>query len=182
MRTAHGSCDAVRVPPAITRRAVLSASALAAASLATAGCATFNAATAAARVPPDVTVLRAVTVAKIDMIARYTAAISAYPRLRPGLGPLLADHQAHLAELRRRLMEPPHPAPGLSLPAARPGASPAAAVPSGEPAAVSALAGMERAAADRHVAQLRSVTPSLAQLFASIAACEAAHVALLAAM
>ena len=151
---------------------MLTASALAAASLGTAGCATLDAASAAARVPPDVTVLRAAIAAKAAMIARYTATAAAYPRLRPGLGPLLGDHHAHLAELQHRLVEPAHPAPGLGPPSARP----ATPVPSSEGAAVAALVSAERAAAAQHVAQLRSATPSLAQLFASIAACEATHV------
>ena len=161
---------------------MLSASALAAASLGTAGCATLNAASAAARVPPDVTLLRAVITAKIAMVGRYTATAAAYPQLRPGLGPLLGDHQAHLAELRRRLTEPEHPAPGLGPPASKPGASAGRPVPSGAGAAVAALVSAERAASAEHVAQLRSVTASLAQLLASIAACEATHVTALAAL
>jgi hypothetical protein len=157
---------------------VLTASALAAATLGPAGCATLNAESAAARVPQDVTVLRSVIAGKAAMVARYTATAAAYSRLRPGLAPLLRDHQAHLAELQHRLVEPSHPA----SPSAGPGAQPRAPVPSGEGAAVAALASAERAAAAQHVAQLRSVTPSLAQLFASIAACEATHVTTLAAL
>lgn len=171
-------CNAFRVPPLITRRAALAASALAAASLGTAGCATLHAASAAARVPGDVTVLRSAIAAKSAMIARYTATAAAYPQLRPALGPLLGDHQAHLAELRHRLVEPPHPAPGLGPPSAQPEGP----VPSGQGAAVAALASAERSAAAEHVAQLRSAAPSLAQLFASIAACEATHVTALAAL
>ena len=159
---------------------MLTASALAAASLGTAGCATLNAASAAARVPPDVTLLHAVITAKTTMIGRYMATAAAHPQLRAGLGPLLGDHQAHLAELQHRLVEPPHPAPGLGPP--KPAASAAPPVPSGAGAAVAALASAERAASAQHVAQLRSVTASLAQLLASIAACEATHVTALAAL
>lgn len=152
-----------RVPSGPTRRVVLAASALAAASLGTAGCATLDAAAAAARVPANVTVLRAVIAAKTTMIARYAATAAAHPRLRASLQPLLGDHQAHLDELQQRLGEP--------------GASPAAApAPAAEGAAVAALVSAERAAAARHVTLLRSVPPALAQLFASIAACEATHV------
>jgi hypothetical protein len=154
---------------------VLTASALTAVSLGTAGCATLNAASAAARVPPDVTTLRAAIAAKATMIATYTATAAAYPRLRSGLGPLLSDHQAHLSQLRHRLVEPAHPARGLGLPSARP----AAPVPPGKAAAVAALVSAEHAAAAQHIAQLRSVSPSLAQLLASIAACEATHVTVL---
>lgn len=184
VESARRSCNAFRVPPGPTRRAVLTASALAAASLGTAGCATLNAASAAARVPPDVTVLRAAIAAKAAMIARYTATAAAYPRLRPGLDPLLGDHQAHLAELQHRLVVPAasSPAHPAATPPAQPGTRPVAPVPPGEGAAVAALASAERAAAAQHVAQLRSVPPSLAQLFASIAACEAAHVAVLGAL
>jgi hypothetical protein len=130
-------------------------------------------------VPPDVTVLRAVIAAKTAMIARYTATAAAHPRLRPGLQPLLGDHQAHLAELQHRLVEPAHPAVAAPSPPARPGAAP---VPATEGAAIAALLSAERAAAAQHVAQLRSVPPSLAQLFASIAACEATHVTALGAL
>lgn len=155
---------------------MLAASTLAAASLGTAGCATLNAASAAARVSPDVTTLRAAIAAETAMIARYTATAAARPGLRSGLGPLLGDHQAHLAELQHRLVVPPNPAvPTAAAPSARPGTEPAPQVPAGDAAAVSALISAERAAAARLVAELRSVTPSFAQLLASIAACEATH-------
>jgi hypothetical protein len=160
---------------------VLAASTLAAASLGTAGCATLDAASAASRVSPDVTLLRAAIAAKTAMIARYRATAAAHPALRSGLAPLLGDHQAHLDELQHRLVQPPHPSAPAS-PSPRTGAQPPPQVPAGDGAAVSALISAEQAAAATHITQLRSATPSFAQLLASIAACEATHASALAAL
>ncbi len=166
--------------------------------LAVAGCR----APEAARPGRDVTVLRAAIAAKERLIALYTTVQAAHPPLARRLDPLLRDNTAHLTELKRRLIEPAKKdgsqvtlspetpetletaetqrtprTPGSSQPAATAGSP--SPVPSGRGAALAALRSAEHAAARVHVLQLRTVTPSLAQLLASIAACEATHVAAL---
>ena len=50
--------------------------------------------------------LHAVT-AELNLIWIYNKAIAAYSGLEPALAPLRAEHEAHLAELRGRVIEPP---------------------------------------------------------------------------
>jgi len=178
-----------------TRRSVLGAAMTASLATAVAAAATYTplfavaacgssvAATRVGRAEPDVTVLRAAIAAKEQMIAMYEAARAAHPTLSGRLDPLISDSAAHLAELRRRLIEPARAAEGTT--AERTTGIPGGASPSPPPApgnrtaALAALRSAERAAAAAHVRQLRAVAPSLAQLLASIAACEATHVAAL---
>ncbi len=108
--------------------------------------------------------------AEMLMIARYRAAIAGSPGQAAFLGPLLAQHRAHLARLASRLLAP------RATSHARP-PSPAVAVPPAS--ALSALRAAEEDAADALVGHLAEVTPSLAQLLASIAASEASHALLL---
>ncbi len=103
---------------------------------------------------------------------------AAHPTLSTRLDPLLSDSAAHLAELQRRLIEPSGTADGRAHSLHRVPASPPQ-VPSDSGAALAALGSAERAAAAVHVRQLRTAAPSLAQLLASIAACEVTHVAAL---
>jgi hypothetical protein len=160
-----------------TRRSVLAAS-LAAPLLAAAGCGRPAAATPPTRRPSDVTILREAITAKKNLIGAYTAVLASHPDLGGQLGPLLADNRAHLAELQRRLIEPSRqPRARTAGPSHQPSPSP----PAGRGGALAALRSAERAAAATHVAQLRTVTPSLAQLLASIAACEVTHEVALAA-
>ena len=114
--------------------------------------------------------LRAVT-AEQNLIWIYNKAMAGYSALRPTLAPLLAEHQAHLAQLTSRVVEPP----GRKVP------RPVTARPALAPTADGALAQL-RAAEQAAVARLlgrgllgRS-SPSLAQLYASVAASEATHV------
>jgi hypothetical protein len=119
---------------------------------------------------PDTAVLgQAITAEKL-MIARYQAAISGSPGQTALLSPLLAQHRAHLTRLASRLLDP-RPASAARSP------SPAPATP--PPATLSALQAAEEAAAGGLVRHLAEVTPSLAQLLASIAASEASHALLL---
>ena len=158
-----------------TRRSVLAAS-LIAPLLAAAGCGAPTAATP----PPgsDVAILRAAIAAKKNMISLYLGVRALHPELAGQLDPLLADNNAHLAELQRRLIEPAHRSAGRT---GGRSPSPSPAPGNGNPAAaLAALQSAERTAAAVHVEQLRGVTPSLAQLLASIAACEATHAAALA--
>jgi hypothetical protein len=126
---------------------------------------------------PDVRLLRAAIAAEQQLIARYHAVLA-------GAGPdaaaaqrltaILAEHDDHLTQLRKRLIVPAGSA--QSLP---PSAGPSPAVPAGLAAAVATLAAAEHAAARRLASGLLTVPASLAQLLASISASEATHVPVL---
>ena len=120
---------------------------------------------------PDVLTLQAVITAEQALIRLYQAAIGTSARAtvrEHGLEALLTQHQSHLTRLRSWLILPA-PVPSAS-------ASPAA-TPSGTPAAVSIvqLRAAEGASAASLLRRLATVQPSLAQLFASIAASDATH-------
>jgi hypothetical protein len=169
-----------------TRRLVLAAAG--AASLTLAGC--KGIAVLGRRPEPgtDVVSLRKAIDAEELMIARYESALAA---LAPGAGQagagakagqrartlvteVLAEHRAHLVQLTARLVLPPR------LVTASPRPSPTAPpAPAGAHRILAGLAAAEAAASDRLIGQLAAVPPELAQLMASIAASEAAHVVLL---
>lgn len=158
--------------PALRRRGLLAA-ALAAPVL-TAGCKGFGALGTPPRQPPGVDLLTGVIAAEKVMIARYQAVLAASPALAPALGPLLAEHRAHLTHLTARLV------PGAARPTPSAPASPAPPrVPAGAAAATAYLRGAEQAAAADLLRRLATAPPSLAQLLASIAASEATHAAAL---
>jgi hypothetical protein len=155
--------------PGLARRRLLAA-ALAGLPALAAGCGKgFGALGTPPRPGPGVRVLTRAIRAEQLMIARYEAALSRSPALAATLGPLLAEHRAHLTALSARLV--PGAAP---TPAAAPAPSPAA-----PPAPLPWLAAAEDAAAAGYLRQLAPVPPSLAQLLASIAASEATHAAVL---
>lgn len=126
--------------------------------------------------PPPVSdrtrmLLHAVT-AEQNLIWLYGKAIAAHSALAPTLAPLRAEHEAHLAQLSARVIEPP----GKKVP------HPVTAKPalSTTPSAVLAqLRSAEQAAVTTLMSRLGSASPSLAQLYASIAASEATHVTVL---
>ena len=123
--------------------------------------------------PPPVsaqtqTLLHAMT-AELNLIWIYNKTMAAYSGLRPDLAPLLAEHQAHLTGLRARVIEPPgRKAPGTVT------ARPAVAVTSA--GALTQLRDAEQAAVGVLLGRLAGASPSLAQLYASIATSEATHV------
>src|ERR1700683_1715548 len=50
---------------------------------------------------------------ELNLVWIYNKTMAEYSGLRPALAPLLAEHQAHLARLRARVIEPPgRKAPG----------------------------------------------------------------------
>ena len=126
--------------------------------------------------PPDVSqqtqvLLRAVT-AEQNLIWIYAKVMSVYSRLDGPLAPLRAEHEAHLAQLRARVVEPP----GKQVPqtvTSRP------RVAGTESAALAQLRAAERAAVTAQMDRLAAAPASLAQLYASIAACESTHVSVL---
>src|SRR5271170_2433139 len=116
--------------------------------------------------PPPVTdqtrmVLHAVT-AELNLIWIYNKTMAGYSGLRPTLAPLLAEHQAHLARLRARVIEPPgRKVPGTVT--SRPALDPTSA------GALTRLRDAEQAAVGVLLGRLAGASPSLAQLYASIA-------------
>jgi hypothetical protein len=180
------------VPDIVPRRRILLASATALPLLlATAGCRSsslFAGPDPLAGRPPlghDVLTLQAVITAEENLIKLYRTAINGNSgTAAKTFGPLLAQHEQHLAQLRARLIEPPGTTPTAtapSSPTARPSAS-ADGRPAGPaPARVTTarLRAVESASAADLVQRLATVEPALAQLFASIAASDATHVTVL---
>ena len=114
--------------------------------------------------------LQAVT-AEQNLIWIYGKAMAGYSALRPTLAPLLAEHQAHLAQLTARVVEPA----GRKVPDTVTARPPLAATADG---ALVQLRAAEQAAVARLLGRglLGGASPSLAQLYASVATSEATHV------
>ena len=94
------------------------------------------------------------------LVDAYGAALRALPEHTALLAPLLGDHAAHLAALGPA----PSPSPTRSpLPRA----------------SLARLAALERSAAAQHARDALVASHELAALLASLAACEASHVAVL---
>jgi hypothetical protein len=130
--------------------------------------------------PSDVVQLQAAIAAEELMVARYAAVLgqahswpAAAARVLPSLQ---AEHQAHLAQLRSRLVVPAGSAASPSPPGH---AAAGPAVPAGPAAAIAFLAGAEHASTTAMLGRLMHAPASLAQLYASISASEATHVPLL---
>ena len=160
-----------------TRRAVLAAAA-GLPLLAVSGCKGVGALAAPPTQAPDVAVLRSAIAAEEVMIARYDAVMTRSASLAARLRPLRGEHRLHLAQLRSRLIVPPASAAAASPSPSPSGQSPSGpgSVPAGAAAAISYLQAAEHAAATTLLRQLAAVSPSLAQLMASVAASEATHV------
>jgi hypothetical protein len=120
---------------------------------------------------PDVITLQAVIAAEQAMIRLYRAALDSGARVEILAG-LLAQHRQHLARLQARLVVPA----GTVAPA-RTVAPAGTATPRTAPGRVTIarLRAAERASAASLVRRLATAEPSLAQLFASIAASDATH-------
>ena len=112
-------------------------------------------------------VLETVIAAEVALISLYESAASGGSSV---LSRLLSEHQEHLARLRSRLIVPAGSSRRPVVPTPRP--DPA-------PASVSMLRDAERQSAASLMRRLSGVEPALAQLFASIAASDASHVAAL---
>jgi hypothetical protein len=174
------------VPDILPRRRVLAASAAALpVLLATAGCRSSDAFAGpdplAGRpaLSPDVTTLQAVIAAEQAMIRLYQAAVDANLAAAPPttgralvLAGLLAQHRQHLGQLQARLVLPPGSPSASASSSVSPGVAPAQVT-------IARLRAAERASAAGLVRRLVTVQPALAQLFASIAASDATHVAAL---
>lgn len=112
--------------------------------------------------------------AEQDLVWIYAKVMSVYSGLAATLAPLRAEHEAHLAQLRARVIEPP----GKQVP------DTVTAKPSLGATQADALARLrtaERNAVTTLMGRLNRASPSLAQLYASIAASESTHVNVLSA-
>lgn len=119
-------------------------------------------------VSPQTRMLLHAVTAEQNLIWIYNQALAAYSGLAPALAPLRAEHEAHLAQLRGRVIEPP----GETVPGpvtARP------ALGTSRAAVLAQLQAAEQAAVKTLMSRLGGASPSLAQLYASIAASEATH-------
>jgi len=163
----------VRADP--TRRALLAAAATG--TLALAGCKGVAALGPLPKPAADVVMLGRAISAEELMVTTYQAALAALSgdaAASTVVTDVLAEHQAHLHQLRSKLILP------ARLAQAKPGPSPKASpLPAGSRQVLAALVSAERAAAARLTGQLLIAPPALAQLMASISASEAMHVVVL---
>ena len=131
---------------------------------------------------PEVITLQAVIAAEESLINLYETAIGGDSGATAGarrLEPLLAQHEQHLVQLRARLILPPGTPQAQASPGTTPGTASTlrgSADTSGVRVTTARLRAAERASAAGLVRRLATVEPALAQLFASIAACDATHV------
>jgi hypothetical protein len=155
--------------------------------LGTAGCRSSDAFTGPdplAGPPPlgrDVLTLQAVIAAEENLIGLYRAAVegNAAADRAQTLRTLLSQHEQHLVQLKGRLIVPPGASASPSPSPSASGAGGATASPGPGRVGTGRLRAAERASAADLVQRLATVPPALAQLFASIAASDATHVAVL---
>jgi hypothetical protein len=178
-----------QVTPKMTRRALL---ALATAGV-LAGCSRKR--PQELRPQPDVAVLLGAIATEERLIALYESTRTAHPELARRLDPLLAHHRDHLTVLRRHYVpgtketgdggaggpqpgRPATPAPSAGgRDGAGAGAEDTTVASRNRGRAMVALRTAERHAAAARSADVTRVSPGMAQLFASIGACEAGHAA-----
>ncbi len=123
---------------------------------------------------PEVALLSGAIQSEAGLIALYDAVLAAHQRLAARLTPLRAHHVQHLSVLKR------HYVPGTNTGTATPAPQATASAPDGEARALSMIRGAERKAAAARADEVRRAAPGLAQLLASIGACEAGHAQVLA--
>ncbi|MFG1696533.1 hypothetical protein [Nonomuraea sp. NPDC049309] len=126
---------------------------------------------------PETVVLKALIAEKERTIALYSALIADGAQK---LTPFRDRHQAHLNELRKHvpaaaLASPPSSSPAAASSPADSPAPGASSSPAVRKPSLSRLRSLERKAAAARARQLDAVSPGIAQLIASIGACEAAH-------
>ena len=164
-----------------SRRLLITA--VAAGSLGLAGCKGITALGPVPALSASVLALERAIAAEEALAGRYQLALSQLSSAgSPGaarrqrlLSAIHRDHQSHLRQLRAALVVPA----GYAKSKLRTSQRSAPGLPGGASAALTALAADERAAAARLTGELLDAPPSLAQLLASIAASEAAHVVFL---
>jgi hypothetical protein len=145
--------------------------------------------------PVDVAVVARVVAASRELADRYAAALAMFPDLAGRLSPLAAEHAEHLQALAPDAATAPSPTTGHTTPAPSPttgdttptpGPSDGTPTPDAEALAaaareeaLAALAGTEAASAAARLPDVVEASPELARVVASVAACQAAHAALL---
>lgn len=178
------TCEETRLPyAAINRRALLGGAAAATLPVLLGAC--RPEATKSLAPLPDVSVVAAAIGQEEALIALYEAGLTAHPSLAERIEPVLAHHREHLTILREHLRPgtdgrtatpPPATAPpfaaGSPGTTASPGAPP---IPQSVTRALSAFRTAERRAAAARVLDVDRVRPAVAQLLASIGACEVGH-------
>jgi hypothetical protein len=126
---------------------------------------------------PNILTLRSAIASEQSLVDAYNTMLGLLGNqdvtLEAAIRSVQADHDAHLMQLKSRLIVPAGSALALSP---SPTPSPSVSLTGGVPANVVVLELAEQAASDRLIGQLPALPPSLAQLFASIAASEATHV------
>ena len=174
-----GAAPADAAHGAVSRRAPLAASA--ALPLLLTACKGVQALGTPPPPAPDIVALRSAIYAEHAMVARYAAVLVLLRSQSPAgstpqdlalvtaVSAVQAEHTAHLAQLKSRLVQPAGSAPS-------PTPAPTVHVTGTVAAQLTALEQAEQAASDRLIGQLAGLPASLAQLFASIAASEATHV------
>lgn len=158
--------DTLRFPGPTRRAAMLGGSAAVLAAMA--GCTSVGQAEAPPP-GPDVSVLTAAIDNEAALIALYEAVLAAHQSLADRLKPLHDHHTRHLAVLKR------HYVPGTRTGTATPTPRATATAPGSESRALAALRSAERKAATARAGDVLRAGPGLAQLLASIGACEAGH-------
>jgi len=168
-----GSRHVACLEPMLSRRQLLAASPTALPLfLALSACKGAAVLAAPPTVSPQTHMLLHAVTAELNLIWVYDKAIAAYPGLKPRLAPLRAEHQAHLAQLRGRVIEPA----GKKVPQT---VTSKPAIAATQAAAIDQLRAAEQAAVQTLMSRLGGASPSLAQLYASIAASEATHASVL---
>ncbi|MFE3449308.1 hypothetical protein ACFXJ8_10270 [Nonomuraea sp. NPDC059194] len=116
---------------------------------------------------PEQLLLRELIADKERMIGLYAVLVDAGGAK---LAPFMARHEEHLAALRSRL-----PAEPSTTPSGAASATPSKKPLSQKRVSLTKLRATERKAAATRARQLGTASPSLAQLIASIGACESLH-------
>jgi hypothetical protein len=150
----------------VTRRALLGTAA--AAGLAASGCSSRqDTPPAPPRPDPQTVLLTSIIQGKEQLAALYQRAAAKGGAAQ--LEPFRQRHLAHLTALRKLLPRSSSPAPSASAP-------PSPQPSDGTAVSVTKLRDAERRAAAARAGQMAGASPALAQLLASIGACEAVHV------
>jgi hypothetical protein len=173
-RVAASGPSPKRVPD-VTRRAVLAGAVLGGPAVAApAGCSKKR--PEQLKPHPDVAVLLAAIATEERLVALYESTRTTHQDLARRIDPMLAHHRDHLSALRRHYVPGTGSEGQTSTPTPTQRADAVAATaPKSRRQALVALRTAERRAAAARLTEVTRVTPGMAQLLASIGACEAGH-------
>ncbi|MGH3099013.1 MAG: hypothetical protein ACRDMV_23750 [Streptosporangiales bacterium] len=125
---------------------------------------------------PDIVTAKQALAAEEELLARYAAARGQHADLDKSLAPFVHRHREHRAALRTRLPKRATASPSATT---SPAPSQSTHAPRSVKRTLAELVGAERAAAAGRVDDALGASPTLAEVLASIGACEAAHAKLL---